>query len=226
MKRAFTLVEILLAIVLIMAISGAMFVFLWGLSARRDLMLTSTVVDNAASVMIEELEAHLASTFVVGGDGKPGVNGESVRIAVLSRGVNATGDDADLSDLQGCEFRFETRTGSVRGKRLAGEFSELGGTFERVQFRYYDGREWLSSFDSAAKKTLPVAVEVQIWHGQPASDEDVPEPPLETPGPEIEPAGQDLDPFGSLDDAPQRSPDIVRVIVVPDGPVTSWKEGG
>lgn len=226
MRRAFTLVEVLLAILLIMAISSAMFVFLWGLSARRDLMLTSTVVESAASVMLEELEASLASTFVVGGDGKPGVKGDSGRIAVLSRGVNATGDDADLSDLQGCEFQFDVRTGVVRGKRLAGEFSELGGTFERVQFRYYDGREWLTSFDSAAKKTLPVAVEVRIWHGRPATEETTSEAPLETPEPEVESEGEEASPFEPVDDTPQRSPDIVRVIVIPDGPVTSWKEGG
>ncbi len=97
------------------------------------------------------------------------------------------------------------------------------GRIGTVRFRYYDGREWRDSFDSAALGQLPVAVEIRLWLGAP----DAPDPGLE-PDPaslaatvesaEVDDGMKDRVPRPSLDPATgARLPDRVRVIAVPDG---------
>jgi len=113
---------------------------------------------------------------------------------------------SDLGDLQGCQVRFDADSQGLLARRLGKAeepFEVLASPVGRVRFRYFDGSQWQESFNSATAGALPVAVEAAIWFdggGAGSSSEEA-----------------------STDSVPQRAPDRVRVMVVPDGPVTSWK---
>ena len=119
----------------------------------------------------------------------------------------------------------------------------------RERRRYSDGTTWRDSFDSGSSGALPVAIEVAVWFGDPSvatgggtttkspaaaggpasttKQSGSAQDQASTPG---DAAGDAMSgsPQGSLSSGspplPQREPDRLRVIVVPDGPVTSWKE--
>jgi type II secretory pathway pseudopilin PulG len=205
-RRAFTLIELLLAIGLLLAISAGMLSYLYGLLGSRDRLVRTTDEQISAAALFELLETDLSTTFAVNGTGKAGVEGTAATLVVRSRGVGsmaATGV-SDLGDLQGCEVKFDAESQSLTARRLGRteeSFEVLASPVGRVRFRYFDGTQWLETFSSASTGALPVAVEAAIWFDGDggSSDEE------------------------RSDSGPQRAPDRVRVMVVPDGPVTSWK---
>lgn len=110
-----------------------------------------------------------------------------------------------------------------------------------LRLRYFDGRSWRDSFDSKAAGDLPVAVEVALWFRRPGDPPAAPAIEEESGPPtdeaEVEWDGEDPfalpvsfdDPTGWEDevepsDLPEREPDRVRVIIVPDGPSAAWRE--
>ncbi|MFM9994419.1 MAG: prepilin-type N-terminal cleavage/methylation domain-containing protein [Phycisphaerales bacterium] len=238
-RRAFTLLEVLLALTLVLVLSGAVYGFLWNLLGERDRMSESAAHADAAGLVIERLEDDWLGSLA-GLAGKPGIEGDTASIRVVSRGVTVpleAGDrGAPLGDVHGSEIAWDRFAGTVRARRWHGPTP--GGSFEtitegvqRLRFRYFDERSWASSFDSASAGRLPAAVEVAVWFG----------PPLERPetASESDPSaaadrpddagaraeadrGEDLDPPPT----PEREPDRVRVMVIPDGPTSAWRERG
>jgi hypothetical protein len=206
-RRGITLVEVLLGIALMLALSAGLFGYVWGLLDKRDRLLEVSARQAAAAVIFEELENCLATTFAADAAGRPGVKGDGTSVAVRCRGVmarNAPGDAGDLGDLVGIELRFES--GAVSARRLArreGEFEVISEGIERLRLRYYNGVEWLDSFDSAEAGDLPVALEAAVWFGDAPAE------------------GEDEE---GVQEGPLREPDRLRVMIVPDGP-TSWKGG-
>jgi hypothetical protein len=100
-----------------------------------------------------------------------------------------------------------------------------------LRLRYYDGERWSASFDSGAAGALPVAVEVAVWFGPPGPREEADEAGGGTEAAESpekkrtekrENEGTGQERAGA--DRIARAPDRVRLIVAPDGPVSSWKE--
>jgi hypothetical protein len=165
----------------------------------------------------------------------------------------APGKGAELGDLQGTEYAFDRGSRTVRVRRWgAGDGSDEGGDSEvmcegvgLLRLRYFDGEKWSASFDSGAAGGLPVAVEVAVWFGPPgpsgdesavgggegdsgASDD---REKKRTEKREKADARGDAAPAsperltgGTGADRIAREPDRVRLIVAPDGPVSSWKE--
>lgn len=163
------------------------------------------------------------------------------------------GDRAGASgDLQASEYVFSPESGTLEGRRWAvtgGDatppgFETISPRVQRLRLRYSDGTVWHDSFDSGKAGTLPVAIEVAIWFGAPGpapvassaaagdakggsgsaaldkgsagtSGEDADSPRAASGG------GTQSGTGGAL---PSREPDRLRIIVVPDGPVSSWKE--
>ncbi|HRQ72317.1 MAG TPA: hypothetical protein PLU35_04730, partial [Phycisphaerales bacterium] len=187
-----------------------------------------------------------------GGGGGGGGGGDRASVRVVSRGVRPTlngGSAAGaLGDEQGLAVRFDESSGRVRLRRWSGEDPGAGSDevvaegVSALRLRYFDGRSWRDSFDSKSAGDLPVAVEVALWFRRPGDP--APRPAVEDEAPE--PEGDDEseweeaeDPFAlpvSFDDAdawedeivpsdlPEREPDRVRVIIVPDGPSAAWRE--
>jgi prepilin-type N-terminal cleavage/methylation domain-containing protein len=206
-RRGFTLVEVLLALALMLALSAGLFGYVWGLLDKRDRLVEVAQQQAAAAAVFEELENSLATTFAADASGRAGVKGDGASIAVRCRGVasrGGPGGEGDLGDLVGGEVSFTG--GAVSARRFGrrdGEFEVVSEGVERLRLRYYNGSEWLEEFDSAAVGELPVAVEVAVWFGAAVEG--------------------DEDEFGSEPEV-LREPDRVRVMIVPDGP-TSWKGG-
>ena len=242
--RAFTLLEVLIAIALVLSLLGSMFSFLFNMLAARARALDYAAKQLAAATLIERAEADLMSCLVGDDAWGPGIDGTATRLRVLTRGVavslaeRGTQDPAVLGDLQWVEYRFDAARGRLEaGRGPAGpdspaEFAPLGGSIYKVRFRYHDGNGWRDSFNSVSADRLPAAVEIAVWfHPWPGE-----EPP--------EPADEESDRFtfdsgGGFDDRAfaaesdldlfdEPMPDRVRVIAIPDaaGPDEGSSEGG
>jgi prepilin-type N-terminal cleavage/methylation domain-containing protein len=198
-RRGFSLMEVLIVLSLLVLLSGSMFGFLWNLTRNRDRLISLGRDGQAGGVVIERIENDLFCG-IAGSGGVAGVEGDTSRLKILTRGVwmpgEAEGQGARaLGDLQGTELVFSG--GVLRATRWVG--GDGGGEAEVVsdriadcRIRYFDGREWVETFDSQAAGRLPAAVEVSLWFGEGAAS---------------------------------RPADRRRVVVVPDGPQAAWKEG-
>ena len=164
--------------------------------------------------------------------------GTPTGLRVLSRGVFLVepATHAGVQDLQRIEFDFDPAGRSVTlthgpAGSGAGRSGVIASEVERLGFAYYTGEQWVENFDSASSGTLPVAVQVSIWFTRGQADE--PPEPADTRGTGGEPdeVTDDLALDPSPEDEPEedtlppRQPDISRIIIVPDGPVSAWKEG-
>jgi prepilin-type N-terminal cleavage/methylation domain-containing protein len=182
-QRAFTLLEMLIAIALMVGVGAAVFAFADSLLVRRERFLASSDTNRVADVLLEELERVLPATFVTDFSGRAGIKGDASHIHVRARGVRL-GSRPSLSDQVAVEVHFDESTGVLSGMRDA-EMAPIGRV-GRVRFRYWDGRLWSDSYDSASAGHLPLMVEVRIW----------------------------LDPVADHDETTQ--PDRTRVISIPD----------
>lgn len=250
-RRAFTLMETLVAIVLLLALSGAVMSFFWNSLSRRDTLLALSGEVRAGTLLLERLEADFLTAVAADGKGGAGITGDRASVRVVSRGVRPTlngGTAAGaLGDEQGLAVRFDEGTGRVSLRRWSGD--DPGEESDEVvaegvsalRLRYFDGRSWRDSFDSKAAGDLPVAVEVALWfrrlgdppprpavEGGPAAPTEGTEPeggveddPFAMPAPFEEPAVWEEEAVAP--ELPEREPDRVRVIIVPDGPSAAWR---
>jgi prepilin-type N-terminal cleavage/methylation domain-containing protein len=228
-RRGFTLVEVLLAIALIAMLSGSVFAFLWSLVGRRDVLHGRAVEAAAGDAFINRLESDVPCAIAGDDDAGPGIVGTSASLKLLTRGVwlPASARERAAGDLQVAEYRFDASAGVLRGRRWAAgasapEFETISDHVQRVRLRYSDGAKWLDSFNSGSAGALPVAIEVAVWFGGAGSGT--------SGGASASPAGGNAvrgtvqaTPSASVP-APSSEPDRLRVIVVPDGPETAWKE--
>lgn len=145
--RAFTILEVMLAVGLLVLLTGGMYTFLWDLVSRREAVAVEAARDGAAATLFERLEADL--TGAIAGDEKhAGLVGSASEITIHARGVamplRPADRDTAMGDIQGTQVSFDK--GVLRGRRWvgagepAGEFEELSGDVQRVRFRYSDGR--------------------------------------------------------------------------------------
>lgn len=174
--RGLTLIEVLIAIGLLLVLSGAMFGFLYDLLLSRARTLEHVQQQRAATTLIERLEADLASCVTGDAVHGAGIVGSSTQIRVLTRGVAGSIASANLSDahafgdLQSAEYRLDSASARVQGSRGpvgdAGkaEVTAIEGAVHALRFRYYDGSMWRDDFNSQEAGRLPVAVELSIWH--------------------------------------------------------------
>ena len=175
--RGFTLLEVLIATGLILALFGSMFTFLFDLLSVRERALDHAAKQLAATTLIERVEADLMSCLV-GDDARgAGIEGNSTRLKILTRSMAGSlarrggNDPAVFGDLQSAEYRFDDPSGHIEIARgpagdrmeIADTFTSVGGPVFLVRFRYHDGSGWRDSFDSLAADRLPVAVEVAVW---------------------------------------------------------------
>lgn len=233
-RRGFSLLEVLLAIGIVMILSGAIYSFLFDLMNKRDRIVELTDRARVGIGVLETIERDLTTTLAGASRFGAGISGTSTTLTLLSRSVTlpiGQTSGAVLGDLQGVRFSWSGSQSSLEASRWdvlsGGERTTqvLSTQVEYVQFRYYDGRAWRGEFDSSRDGALPVAIEVAIWFG-------VRVPAVDLRGFE---GSSFREGFGAIDDGafgddaasepievPQREPDRVRVIVVPDGPSVGW----
>jgi prepilin-type N-terminal cleavage/methylation domain-containing protein len=235
--HGFTLFESILVLSLVGILAGSVFGFLWNVGAHRDALLVESSRGRAATALFDRVESDIMGGMVgVEGIGA-GVQGEPHRVRLLSRGVampTPVSPRPNLElDLQATECLFQAGAGEIQLRRWnIGDASEpaLETLCRRVQwasFSYFDGQTWKESFDSLKEESLPVAIEIAVWFGEPNADGLNSEP---TAGLSAEDRIEES-PLRSASDSdsmdgqrPSRPPDRARIIIVPDGPVSSWKE--
>lgn len=214
-SRAFSLVEVLLALAISLLLGAAVLSLLLNLGRRRTTILSLAGEQQSTGVFLHRLEADLSAALAGDGAVGAGVKGTGTELSLLTRGVVLGGvvqgrGASVLGDLQGSRYVFDREGGVLKARRWtagrgsgeSGEFEVVSSRIRRLRFRYFDGREWKSGFDSLAEGALPVAVECAVWTGTPASQTN---------------AAAGGERWGA--------PDRLRVVVVPDGPSAAWKEG-
>jgi prepilin-type N-terminal cleavage/methylation domain-containing protein len=241
-ERAFTLMEVLLSLALIAVLLGSVLGFLFQIASQRDVLAAAGARQQGATALFERMESDLLCVVASGVSGEAGVQGDSSRLTVLTRGTmlpSLPGKAAAMGDLQGTEYAFDRVGETVRVRRWSAGEGE-GGDSEvmcegvgLLRLRYYDGERWSSSFNSSEKGGLPVAVEVAVWFGPPGPREQESAGASE-PGASEERGTrrtENKENEGDARSSPRRDldriarePDRVRLIVAPDGPVSSWKE--
>ncbi|MGI9015396.1 MAG: PulJ/GspJ family protein [Phycisphaerales bacterium] len=178
--RGFTLIEVLIAIALLVALLGTMFTLYQQMLATRSRIQDQTARGLAASIMIDRIERALATTLVGDNIAGAGINGNATSLRILSRAtaihLASRGDLQALAvgDLQALDFTFSPGDGTLTGRMqaLATPTSAANdnsrawtiGTAGDVRFRYlHDRGEWVDTFDSLVHGHLPRAIEVAIW---------------------------------------------------------------
>lgn len=236
-RHGFTLVEVLVALALLIALLGVLFLFMRNLLETRRRAVEIAERERAVALLMQSLEQDLMTCLVGGPQAGAGIDGEATSLRILSRSVAiraVSGRQRGLfGDLQSTTVRFNERGRTLEGQRGAagangsGSFTPLGGTIAKVRFRYYDGSNWLDAFDSTQQNALPVAIEVAVWFQpwpgeEPVAPEDDPLTAEEDPERLTFDAEEDpFDEFAFVETEdrllPPPSPDRVRVIVIPDG---------
>jgi len=255
-RRGFSLLEAMIAVVLVASLSGAVFTFLFNLGRQREGVHGATDALRGATAFIEGLEAD-ALGVVAGSGTQAGIVGDETSLRLLTRGIAAPvagGAGGGVGgDLQGVEYRFSEGQGTLTARRWdatgAGSGGASGGGEQaatlavgvsRVRLRYFDGSAWSASFDSGRDEGLPVAIEVAIWFGGASGtgaagagsetadagggiDEDSDGAGFDV----LPPLSDELEADAEGGDAGEilPAPDRVRIIVIPDGPVSAWRDG-
>ncbi len=231
-RRAFTVVEVLLAMALVAVTSAAVFGFIDNLGRIKAATRDAADRLDSLTTLLDRLEDDLAAAIAGGPGLPPGVRGTPASIVLLTRGVgipaSASFDRAVIADLRQASYVFDASTGVITADRgpvsRAGPASVAVRRVRHVRFRYHDGSAWADSFDSGRSGGLPVAIEIAVWLGETDRGERAPRD--ESPVPILSEAEASRGDEGVAD--PLRTlpaPDRLRLIAVPDGPVSAWKEG-
>ncbi len=226
----------LLAIALTMVIAGTTMALASTLLTRRTQIDDSAARDRGVAILMDQVEQDLMGV-IAGTKGEVGFVGSDREMTLRVRGVTLRHED-----LIEARYRFVVggegalKPGRVVAKRGASGTEEtLADGVALLRLRYHDGVAWVDSFDSASKGTLPWAVEVAVWLGDPAefATEDATSP-ASAPGDGEADGASDVDAPAEASGSGasglgtgviMRAPDRVRVIVVTDG-VGPLGEGG
>jgi prepilin-type N-terminal cleavage/methylation domain-containing protein len=180
--RGFTLLELIAAIAMVALITGSLYSALYvGFKAQRS--TTEAVIPARKSALLSELLAQdisgavnptgiMAGLFL--GSRGTGVNGSDALSFYSSANVPALNESG--SDLRHVEISVETLLDDNRPalvRRVTTNLLPSAGSFPREQIlarninsftlRYYDGTQWLDSWDSTAQgDLLPLAIEALI----------------------------------------------------------------
>lgn len=211
-RSGFTLVEVLAAVALLVLLAAAVMSFLSVLRDRQKTVGDAYDRQRSLALVMERLDAEVITCFADSGEGEAGISGTESQLKIGSRGVGlgllgaeslqVSSTQFSSFGLSGSEFRVsrQEQTGvspvtlTVRG---------VG----KVRFRYHDGSEWRTTFDSQRARGLPMAIEVSVWFA-----ESLQEPAAATEVIESE-ASDAVEPAEVIEVPPDR----VRIFAIPDG---------
>ncbi len=226
-RRGFTLIEVLVAIGVLLVLSGTMLALTRSLVDARASLAQRLADHRAATATLEALE-EAALVCEVRTTAGAGIEGTATTLRLVGPMLVRPAAPAASRRLVATNLRHDPATRTLTLARhpldAAAPESELSRRVERLELRYHDGTAWRTSFDSRAAGRLPRAIDVAIWFGEaiepdPDADPDAPDAvdPADAPapaGPAANQAGFE-DEIATVDEI-LREPDRRRVIAIPD----------
>lgn len=175
MRRAFTLVEVLVALAMVVLLAGALFTFTWNLQQQSRLVAGALRRQTQAAALFDQLEADLLTATASAQRGGAGIVGSARMLTVSTRASMLAGSALErIGDGRVASYRLDGRNvilKRVPGGGTSGVEGSLCDDVGDLRFRYFDGSTWNERFDSAAAGVLPVAVEVALWWEPPNTEE-------------------------------------------------------
>jgi len=206
--------ELLVAIVLVVAIGAGAFSLFWQIAATRERLEQQLVRRSGTEALTRELERAVAVCYAGGREGVfvGGVEKVDIPCRVVRLGFGRGA--ARAMSGQVLRIEFDAAVGEVLGSCGDESPSAMIRGVEQFRLRYYDRGNWSESFDAAAAGRLPSAVEVSLWwleeeEGGTGTGRDV--------APEASSIARD-----TAEEAPSRPADVQLVVAIPD----SRDEGG
>ncbi len=170
-RHAFTAIETLVAIVLLLLLSTALTGFLFDVQSSRERLSTMGEERLAGALVIDALEESARFCLVRGPEGA-GVVGDrtSLRIASRRASIESASPNAEaLRTSRDLEISWDEDSGVLS---MDGE--PITDRVMRAVLRYHDGSAWVDAYNSQVAGTLPAAIEIALWFGEPeatAADE-------------------------------------------------------
>ena len=164
-RGGFTLLEAMVALGVILLLVGAMTSVVRDVARARDRARLEGMRMQGVNAAFELLGSAADTCFA--GDGESGIQGDAVNIRLTRSGVQArrlfgAGDDASpLTDRESFQLGLEGRD-LVVGEQESGPSSVLIADLAAIRFRYFNGSDWLDSWNSN-ERGLPHSIELSIW---------------------------------------------------------------
>lgn len=170
-RCAFTLIEVLVAIVLIAVIVGAAFGFFWNtLASRARLEAASTRALGIGA--LQGLIEQVVLSSEVGSSSEGAVFSISEGSLIVPCRVVRVGASGDAPFARRWTLRFEESARRVVASWDREPAAPLVDGVAAFLVRASDGRSWSEDFDAGASGKLPVAVEVGLWWDRPSNARD------------------------------------------------------
>ena len=174
-SRAFTLLEALIAVGMMVLLLGALAMFVEDLSRTRQFVARTAAETRSADALFGALEAALQTAVVDGGNRGAGVTGTDRSFRVLSSRTDA--GSGSVAELARAAFSPLSATQvDQNGANItigrSGVSSTLPATVRAMRVRYWYDGGWGDSFDSLNAGTLPAVVEVGLWFGATQADDE------------------------------------------------------
>ena len=166
-SRGFTILEVMLALAILVALLAVMSSVLGGVAQSRQSAGERTARDQGITAAFELLSSAIDTCVADDGRGGSGVEGELLNLRLVASRVPArrlepgafTG--SPLADRDAIEFSLDGRNLVLRdvdGRRS----SVLVQDVVAIRFRYHDGEAWRDAWNSA-ESGFPRAVELAVW---------------------------------------------------------------
>jgi prepilin-type N-terminal cleavage/methylation domain-containing protein len=170
-RRGFTLLEVMLAITILMALLGVMSQFTWSLGQGQQRALDRLDRQAAIDAIIDRISLAL-DTGSASAVGEPGFHGEATSLQMyLSQDRPDSSHAKGLGARRAIDIQFDQQQHTVQ--LSGGAMLPLGD----LRLRYHNGQQWQDSFDSIEEGGLPTAVLVEAWLHEgimDASEADIP----------------------------------------------------
>ena len=154
MRRGFTLLEVLLAIGIFIAVLIALARFTESIATGRARVLERAERQQVVDVLIDRL-GQILTTGAASHRGRSGLSGDNTQ--VISSIAQDRPDIHPLTSRRDLSIVFNRNEGVVTfndGYQIA-----LGD----LRLRYLAGDEWIDDFDSTIQNGLPQAITVEAW---------------------------------------------------------------
>ncbi|MBL22003.1 MAG: hypothetical protein CMJ37_04075 [Phycisphaerae bacterium] len=164
MRRALTLMEMLVALALILALTVAVGSFADTYRQGRDFAVSEARRDREVDAMF----GRLAEAFSCADASVGGISGDEGAVSIHHRGsvLPAMDSESKLADLLADSVRYQIQFNEEIQEIFTARSSKNTLTWRSrvsiVQLRYHDGSSWTDSW--SVGQGLPVAIECKLWY--------------------------------------------------------------